>query len=85
VISNVTANPHGIPAEIPVRLVEQVCSSVLWENSMRYLVSHGFTRFIELGPGTVLSGFLKRIDKNVQMLNVGDAASLKGTVDALKS
>ncbi|HEV2327382.1 MAG TPA: ACP S-malonyltransferase [Verrucomicrobiae bacterium] len=82
VISNVSANPHD--ANISARLVAQVCSSVLWENSMRYLLSQGFTRFIELGPGTVLSGFMKRIDKNVQMLNVGDTASLAATVEALK-
>ncbi|HTV39283.1 MAG TPA: ACP S-malonyltransferase [Candidatus Sulfotelmatobacter sp.] len=80
VISNVTAQPHGTPAEISARLVEQVCASVLWENSMRYLLSQGFTRFIELGPGTVLSGFMKRIDKNAQMLNVADKASLEALV-----
>src|ERR1019366_5094904 len=45
VISNVTAQPHNSPAEISARLVEQVTSSVLWENSMRYLLSQGFTRF----------------------------------------
>jgi [acyl-carrier-protein] S-malonyltransferase len=82
VISNVTAKPHD--TNISQRLVEQVCSSVLWEYSMRYLLSRGFTRFIELGPGTVLSGFMKRIDKNAQMLNVGDAASLAATVKTLK-
>ena len=43
-------------------LVEQVTSSVRWEESMRYLLSQGFTRFIELGPGKALSGFMKRID-----------------------
>ncbi|MGH8024642.1 MAG: ACP S-malonyltransferase [Limisphaerales bacterium] len=84
VISNVTALPHGAPAEIPPRLVQQVCASVLWESSMRYLLSQGFTRFIELGPGAVLTGFMKRIDKNVQMLNVADTASLTTTVEALK-
>ena len=84
VISNVTAQPHEGPKEIPARLVEQVCASVLWENSMRYLLSQGVTRFIELGPGTVLSGFMKRIDKNAQMLNVADKASLEATVAALK-
>jgi [acyl-carrier-protein] S-malonyltransferase len=81
VVSNVTAQPHG--ADISTRLVEQVCSSVLWENSMRYLLAQGFTRFIELGPGTALSGFMKRIDKTVEMLNVADAASLEATVKAL--
>ena len=83
VISNVTAQPHGDATEISVRLVEQVTSSVLWENSMRYLFAQGFTRFIELGPGTALSGFMKRIDKTAQMLNVADAASLEATVEAI--
>ena len=81
VISNVTAQPHT--NEINKRLVEQVTSSVLWETSMRYLLSQGFTRFIELGPGSALSGFMKRIDKTAQMLNVSDVASLEATVKAL--
>jgi [acyl-carrier-protein] S-malonyltransferase len=83
VISNVTAQPHNSPTEISARLVEQVTSSVLWENSMRYLLAQGFTRFIELGPGAALSGFMKRIDKTAQMLNVADIASLDVTVKAL--
>lgn len=83
VISNVTAQPHGNVAEIQKRLVEQVTSSVRWEESMRYLLAQGFTRFIELGPGKALSGFMKRIDSNAQMLNVADAASLEATANAL--
>jgi len=83
VISNVTAAPHGSPSEIRQKLVEQVVSSVRWEASMRYLLTQGFTRFIELGPGTALSGFMKRIDKNAQILNVADGASLEKTAQAL--
>jgi [acyl-carrier-protein] S-malonyltransferase len=83
VMANVTAQAHGAPAEISARLVEQVTASVLWEKSMRALLAQGFTRFIELGPGTALSGFMKRIDKNVQMLNVADVASLEATVKAI--
>ena len=83
VISNVTGQPHGGTTEISARLVEQVTSSVLWEKSMRTLLAQGFTRFIELGPGTALSGFMKRIDKSAQMLNVADVASLEATVKAL--
>jgi len=83
VISNVTAQPHNSPAEISTRLVEQVTSSVLWENSMRYLLAQGFTRFVELGPGTALSGFIKRIDKSATMLNVVDTMSLEATVKNL--
>lgn len=83
VISNVTAQPHGTPAEIAARLVEQVTSSVRWEESIRSLLAQGFTRFIELGPGTALTGFLKRIDKNAQALNVADAPSLASTAQTL--
>jgi [acyl-carrier-protein] S-malonyltransferase len=83
VISNVTAQAHGTPDEIAARLVEQVNASVLWEKSMRTLLAQGFTRFIELGPGTALSGFMKRIDNSAQMLNVADVASLEATVKAL--
>jgi [acyl-carrier-protein] S-malonyltransferase len=83
VVSNVTARPHGAPGEISVRLVEQVTSSVRWETSMRYLLGQGFARFIELGPGTALSGFMKRIDRSAQMLNVADLASLEATAKAL--
>lgn len=75
VISNVTARAHD--GDISVQLVEQVCSSVRWEESMRALLAGGFTRFIELGPGAALSGFMKRIDKSVQILNVADVTSLE--------
>lgn len=85
VISNVTAQAHTDPATVRSLLVQQVTSSVLWEASIRFLLADGFTRFIELGPGTALSGFLKRIDKSVQMLNVADPASLETTVKALQA
>lgn len=83
VISNVTALPHAGPDEIRARLVEQVTSSVRWEESVRYLLAQGFTRFIELGPGTALSGFVKRIEKNASVINVADAPSLESSVKAL--
>jgi [acyl-carrier-protein] S-malonyltransferase len=85
VISNVTAQPHHTAGEIHAKLVEQVTSSVLWEQSMRHLLAQGFTRFIELGPGNALSGFMKRIDKNVTMLNVSNIATLESTGAALIS
>ena len=85
VISNVTARPHSSAIEIRQRLVDQVTASVRWEDSMRYLLSQGFTRFVELGPGTALTGFMKRIDKNAQILNVADLPSLDATAKALTS
>jgi len=83
VVSNVTALPHGSAETISPILVDQVTSSVRWEASMRYLLAQGFTRFIELGPGSALSGFLRRIDKSAQSFNVCDVASLEATVQAL--
>jgi [acyl-carrier-protein] S-malonyltransferase len=84
VVSNVTAQPHTTPQQISARLVEQVTSSVRWEESMRYLLAQGFTRFIELGPGTALTGFMKRISKEAEVLNVADVGSLEATVNALR-
>jgi len=85
VIANVTARPHTEPPDIRARLTDQVVSSVRWEESIRYLIEEGFTRFIELGPGGALSGFVKRIDKNVQTYTVADVPSLETTVAALKA
>jgi [acyl-carrier-protein] S-malonyltransferase len=84
VISNVSAAAHGSPDAIAQLLVEQVTGSVRWEESIRALLAQGFTRFIELGPGTALTGFLRRIDKSAQSLNVADVPSLAATVAALK-
>ena len=83
VIANVTAQPHGGTDSIVETVVAQVTSSVRWEESVRCLLAQGFTRFIELGPGSALTGFMKRIDKTAQVLNVADAASLEATVKAL--
>jgi [acyl-carrier-protein] S-malonyltransferase len=84
VICNVTAKPHGTPADVRSLLVRQVTSPVRWEESIRYLLAHGFTRFIELGPGKALSGFVRRIDRNAQMFNVADVASLEESAKALR-
>jgi [acyl-carrier-protein] S-malonyltransferase len=83
VISNVTALPHGGPDDIRRELTAQVVSPVRWEDSILYLLAQGFRRFIELGPGTALSGFVKRIDKTAAMLNVADVPSLEATVQSL--
>ncbi len=84
VISNVTAKPHATAGEILSRLVEQVTSPVLWEASIRHLIGEGFTRFIELGPGTALTGFMRRIDRDLEVYNISDYESLEKTVNALK-
>ena len=83
VIANVTAAPHGDPSSIAGLLVAQVTAPVRWEESIRHLLASGVNRFIELGPGTALSGFVRRIDKAATVLNVADAASLAATTASL--
>jgi [acyl-carrier-protein] S-malonyltransferase len=63
VISNVDAKSHDDPEEIRSLLVQQVCSPVRWEDSMRALLAQGFDTFWEVGPGRVLRGLMKRIDR----------------------
>ncbi len=65
VVSNVDARPHDSPEEIRQLLIQQVVQPVLWEASMRYLIAEGFDLFYEVGPGRVLRGLLKRIDRRV--------------------
>ena len=84
VVSNVTARPAASVAEIKELLVRQVTSSVRWSESMQWLVAQGFTRFIELGPGNVLSGLMGRINKDVEMLSVSDGATLEATAAKLR-
>ena len=66
VISNVDAQPHDDPQEIRRLLVEQVVKPVRWEDSLRRLLAIGCDRFYEVGPGRVLRGLLKRIDRKVE-------------------
>jgi [acyl-carrier-protein] S-malonyltransferase len=71
VISNVDAIPHDDPEEIRDLLVKQVVSPVRWEDSMRYLLANDYKQFYEIGPGRVLKGLLKRIDRSLNCESVG--------------
>jgi len=66
VICNVDAEPHSEPDEIRNILVRQILSPVLWEKSIRKLLAEGFDTFYEVGPGRVLRGLMKRIDRKVK-------------------
>jgi [acyl-carrier-protein] S-malonyltransferase len=66
VISNVDAESHSDPEEIRNILVKQILSPVLWEKSIRTLLEDGFDTFYEVGPGRVLRGLMKRIDRKVK-------------------
>jgi [acyl-carrier-protein] S-malonyltransferase len=70
VYSNVDANPHTDPSEIRPLLVRQVLNPVRWEETMRKLLAEGVERFYEIGPGKVLAGLLKRINRKTECRNV---------------
>lgn len=80
VISNVTATPLASAREIQQDLVAQLTSSVQWLRSIEYIVAQGATDFVELGPKDVLAGLIRRIDKGVHAVSVGDVASVKAFV-----
>lgn len=84
VIANVTAEPETNAAQIQDLLVRQLYSPVLWEQSVRKMIELGVTVFIEIGPGKVLSGLVKKIDRSVTVLPVHDLESLEKALEELK-
>ena len=85
VVSNVTAKPHGEPAEIKAQMVKQVTSSVQWVDSIGTFKQSGVTEYIECGPGKVLAGLIKRIDKDASSVSIQDVPTLDKAVAALKA
>lgn len=84
VATNVTGKLVASEKDIKDLLVKQVSSSVLWEDCVATLIQNGVDTFVEIGPGKVLSGFVKKIDKTAKVLNVEDNASLAQTLESLK-
>ncbi|WP_252503636.1 ACP S-malonyltransferase [Sporosarcina sp. Marseille-Q4943] len=84
VIANVNAKTVSDREEIKQLLVEQLYSPVRWEDSVRELIGLGVTHFIECGPGKVLSGLVKKIDRTVTVLPVYDEETLQTVIDAAK-
>lgn len=83
VITNVEAAPNADPARIADLLVQQVVAPVRWIECVQAMAAAGVTHMIEVGPGRVLGGLVRRIDRSIQLLNVEDPASLDKTLAAL--
>ncbi|WP_408614658.1 ACP S-malonyltransferase [Lutispora saccharofermentans] len=84
VVSNVNAQVIKDKYEIKKLLIEQVSTSVLWEDSIRNMIEKGVDTFIEVGPGKSLSAFVKKIDKSVCVYNVEDLESLDKTIESIR-
>ena len=77
VVTNVEAKPNSDAARVKPLLVEQVCAPVLWDAIVQNIVAAGVTNFVEIGPGKVLAGLVKRIAKETSSFNVQDPAGIK--------
>ena len=80
IIGNTTAQPLTTADSIKEELLRQLCNCVQWHRCIEYMVSDGVSTFIEIGPGRVLAGLIKRIDKNVKILNIGDTSTIESIV-----
>jgi [acyl-carrier-protein] S-malonyltransferase len=84
VIANVTASPATDARDIRRKLIEQLYSPVLWEDTVEKLLELGVDTFVEIGPGKVLSGLIRKVDRNATTLSVQDPESLQAAVAALR-
>lgn len=85
VLSNYKAVPVHDPVEIRDALAKQVTGSVRWAESMQLLLNGGFTRFVEIGPGAVLTGLMGRINKTVEAFCISDINSLEASLEHFKN
>jgi [acyl-carrier-protein] S-malonyltransferase len=77
VVANTTGKPLTTSDGIKEELVNQVCSCVQWRRSVSYLLDSGVTQFVELGPGRVLSGLVRRMSREVDVKAAGDVATVQ--------
>ena len=80
IISNVTAGEVNEEAEIKELLIKQIESPVKWRQSVLYMINNGVKTFIEIGPGKVLSGLVKRIDRGVKLIQINESEDLKNLI-----
>ncbi|MBU4461112.1 MAG: ACP S-malonyltransferase, partial [Verrucomicrobia bacterium] len=77
VMSNATGAPHGGPDETRQAMVRQVTSSVRWVDIVQYLAAQGVGRYVECGPGRILTGLVKRIDREAELHTISDLPGLQ--------
>lgn len=83
VVTNFRAEPETNATQLQDMLIHQLYSPVLWEQSVRKMIDLGVTTFVEVGPGKVLSGLVKKIDRSVTVIPVHDLASFEKAVEEL--
>jgi len=84
IVSNVTSKPENNPEDIKKLLVDQICSTVRWRESIIYMSKENVNNFIEIGPGKVLSGMVKRTVKNINSFSINSIDDMKKIIDEFK-
>lgn len=84
VVANVSATEVTDASDIKKKLINQVYSPVLWEDTVQYLLDQGVDIFIEIGSGNVLSGLVKKVNRKVRVFAVNDSETLERTVSSIK-
>lgn len=85
VVANVNAKEETCAADIRENLVQQAAHAVHWEESVRYMIGEGYDTFVEAGPGTVLSGFMRKIDRKQKSLHAEGVETIQNVIDTLKA
>jgi [acyl-carrier-protein] S-malonyltransferase len=85
VVANVIAEPVTDPAEIKMRLVEQVTGTVRWRECVTYMTANGVTDIYEVGVGKVLAGLVKRTEKTLNAISIGTPAEVDAALDQLNT
>lgn len=80
IIANTTAKPLTTAEMIKEELLQQLCNGIQWQRSVEYMINGGVSTFLEIGPGTVLAGLIKRINGNVKTVNIGDVVAVRDII-----
>ena len=81
IVANVTAQPLTTGEAVRAELLDQLRNGVQWQRSIENMIGQGVTSIIEIGPGRVLTGLMRRIDRNVETVNIGDAEAVKALAE----
>ena len=80
-ISNVTAEEISNKNELKKLLIEQIENKVRWRESIEFIIKNGVSKFVEIGPGKVLTGLVRRINKNIKIFNINSISDIKNYIN----
>jgi len=83
IVANTSAQPMTDAEQVKAELLNQLSHGVQWQRSIEYMINDGVATFIEIGPGEVLSNLVRRINRDVRTINIGDVAAIKNLINPL--